>query len=356
MNPSIEVPKARLVVTLGGGGVGKTTLSAALALGFAELGLRSVVLTVDPAKRLATILGLESLSIEPRRVFEAPGGGSADALWLDSRSALESLVRQYAPQTADRVLGNRLFKVLQGQLGGIEEYLGVERILAVGRGGDFDVCILDTPPSRHALDFLDSPGHLLRFFDESVLRFFVESERLTEKGFFSRLIDTGRGQALELFRGFLGKSFLGELSTLLTEFRPVYEVLKRRAREIEMWTGSDRTEFLLVATPETYPVEEAVFLSREIETRGLPGRRVLALNKCLPADPLPPGALEAALGAETASALRARQANEARLRAEIAARLGDAPRAELARASGHELDLNRLTRLGRQLIQEGRFL
>lgn len=350
--------KTRLIAVLGAGGVGKTTTAAALAAGLARDGLRTAVITVDPARRLAGVLGLESLGNDPREVFRDANGGSMSALWLDSQTAFEELVRKHAPRAADKVLNHRLFKILQGQLGGVEEYLGVEKVLALGRSGDFDVCVLDTPPSRHALDFLDSPQHLLKFFDESILSYFLQDDAPdTQKGFFARIVRSGRQQALDAFRGFLGKSFLGELANLLQEFRPVQEIFTDRARAIEGWTREESTRFVLVSTFDAYPLDEARLLADELETRGLPGQRLLVLNKTLPNE-TPPSASELvrALGEEGARALQARWDAERMARSGLAQTFDGRmpPLAEVRRYSVEHLALAQLEAMGRGIVSAWR--
>jgi len=313
---------------------------------------------VDPARRLAGVLGLEHLTNEPREVFRDPSGGSMSALWLDSRTAFEELVRKHAPRSAEQVLNHRLFKILQSQLGGIEEYLGVEKVLGLGRSGDFDVCVLDTPPSRHALDFLDSPQHLLKFFDESILSYFLNDEAPAQKrGFFARIVQTGRNQALDAFRNFLGRSFLGELAQLLQEFRPVQEVFTDRARAIEAWTSEPSTRFVLVATLEDYPQDEIRLLAGELETRRLPGNRLLVLNKCLPVEE-PPSLerLTEALGQAGGRALRQRWENEKLARAKLADSFGHPvpPVAEVRRYSVDHLGLAQLEAMGRGIVSAWR--
>ncbi|MBS1983876.1 MAG: ArsA family ATPase, partial [Bdellovibrionales bacterium] len=310
MTSSVKgAPAAQLIAVLGAGGVGKTTTAAALALGLAERGLRVAVITVDPARRLAQALGLESLSNSPREVTSFANGGKLSALWLDARGAFEDLVRKYSsqPESAERILNNRLFKILQSQLGGIEEYLGVEKVLSLGRSGDFDVCVLDTPPSRHALDFLESPRHLIRFFDESVLRVFVKEDGAEEKsGFFSKILRSGRQQAIEIFKNFLGKSFLAELGELLTNLKPVHKIFTETAEAIEEWVRLPRTRFVGVSLLEPYPLDEIRLLGLELSARELPELQMVVLNKCLPdAAPPPIDELTRALGPDSAHGLTA---------------------------------------------------
>lgn len=355
---SAKVPAARLIVVLGAGGVGKTTSAAAMALRLAELGHRAVVITVDPAKRLAQALGLDSLSSEPREVFRnpAPQGGSLHALWIDSNTSFRDLVKRYAGNdSGERILNNRLFKIIQNQLGGIEEYLGVERLLTLARSGDFDVCVLDTPPSRHALDFLESPRHIIRFFDDTVLRAFVkdDEEETRKRGLFSRILETGRQQALEIFKNFLGKGFLAELGELLANLKPVHEAFTTTAEEIEAWVRSPAARFVGVSLFEPYPLDEVRLLGLELEARNLPQPQVLVLNKSLPPAPPPAAELLAVrIGAPAAEGLRARHEIQRHLRARLQTLpLSSLATAEVLRYSPKELDLAHLAGMGKVIFE-----
>ncbi len=291
----------QLIAILGAGGVGKTTTSAALGLALADQGYRVVVITVDPARRLAQALGLESLSNQPQTVFEnLENSGRLEALWLEPQSALKELVQKSTSslEEANFILENRLFKILQSQLGGIEEYLGVEKLLTLKRLNKFHFCILDTPPSRHAIDFIESPKHILKFFDESILKFFMsdqsgndEKQNSGPAAFFKKLLSVGRNQALDLFRNFLGRTFLTELAVLLTRLKPLHKHFTQTAEEIEKWVTDPETNFVLVAAPEKYPVLEAKNLSNELRIRDLAPPALWILNRGFPESPAPTDAL-----------------------------------------------------------------
>jgi anion-transporting ArsA/GET3 family ATPase len=350
--------KARLFLVLGSGGVGKTTSAAAVAMALGERGLRAAVLTIDPAKRLAQALGLESLSNEPQLVKSFGNGGSVHALWLDARTAFSELVLRYVKDEARarKVIDNRLFKIVQGQLGGIEEYLSIEKVLLLGESGNFDVCVLDTPPSRHALDFLESPRHLLRFFDDGILKVFIggDSEEEKKRGWLSRLLDTGRAQAIEIFKNFLGKTFLNELGELLEQSRPIHAALKRTAAGMEEWVRRSDTRIALVSLLEAYPLDEARLLATELLAHELPAAQLLLLNKALPEEP-PPAlpVCEEALGSEAAKALLQRHQTQTRLKAEIAAR---GPRTQarvlVPRFSVRSIDTEQLLKIGKGILAQ----
>jgi anion-transporting ArsA/GET3 family ATPase len=350
--------QARLFLVLGSGGVGKTTSAAAMAMALGERGLRSVVLTIDPAKRLAQALGLESLSNTPQLVKSFANGGSVHALWLDARTAFSELVVRYVKDEAKarKILDNRLFKIVQGQLGGIEEYLSIEKVLGLGECGDFDICVLDTPPSRHALDFLESPRHLLRFFDDGILKVFLSGDpsEAKQRGWFSRLLDSGRTQGLEIFKNFLGKTFMNELADLLEQTRPVHTALKRTAIGMESWVRRSDTRIALVSLLEAYPLDEARLLSSELLAHELPAAQLLLLNKALPeAAPPPLEVCTQALGPAAAQALINRHETQTRLKAEISAR---GPRTQarvlVPRSSVRSMDTERLLEIGKGILSK----
>lgn len=276
----------KLISVLGAGGVGKTTTSAALSLALAETGLRTVVITVDPARRLASALGLSSLNSEPQRVYTSPNGGHTDALWLSQTQGLSELVSRRLSHTSKfaDVKNHRLFKIIESQLGGIEEYLGIERILSLAQSGNYDICLLDTPPSRHALDFFESPRHILRFFDDGVLKHFIKEDtdgEPTSGGFFKRILQKRGAQAFDIFRNFLGSSFVEELSTLLAQLKPVRELLRETATSIEAWLASEQSSLVLCTTTEDYALRETALLASEIRKRELRQSALTIVNRCI---------------------------------------------------------------------------
>lgn len=349
----MNLPKARLAIVLGSGGVGKTTTSAALALAAAEAGLRTAVITIDPAKRLAQALGLEKLSNDPQLVERFSSGGACSALWLDTDASFDELILRYAgsPDAGRRITEHRLFRLLKNQLGGIEEYLGVERLLRLGDSGAFDLCVLDTPPSRHALDFLESPKHILRFFDEGVLKVFLkgdeESDEPKRGGLFSRIFEGSKSQAIQVFKRFLGKGFIAEMAEFLSNLRPVHGVFIDTARRMEAWVRSDQASFMGVTTLEPTPLDELRILSLELESREFPTFSLVALNKCLPASSYPATAMEQAIGREAARRLGHKHAMQARLRGGLNL---TSPRCELSRELPQQMDRQHLLTVGRTLL------
>ena len=166
----------RMVICAGSGGVGKTTTAAAVALGLAERGQKVAVVTIDPARRLANALGLDELDNEPRRVeLDVEGDGELWAMMLDAKRTFDQLIEHLAPdeRTRDEVLGNRIYQQLSSAVAGSQEFTAIAKLYELDRDGDYDVLVLDTPPSRNALDFLDAPGRLTRFFQGRAIRVFL---------------------------------------------------------------------------------------------------------------------------------------------------------------------------------------
>jgi anion-transporting ArsA/GET3 family ATPase len=282
---------SKLIAVFGVGGVGKTTTSASLGLALASQNKKVAIITVDPAKRLAQIMGLQSLSSKPQRVFKDTlnnSKGYLDALWVDSASVLEDIVLFHKSKftNPESIIHNRLFKVLQSQLGGIEEYLGLEKLLELKNSGDYDYCILDTPPSQQGIDYLDAPRHIVQFLEEGVLKYFLSPSETSRpssvKGFLSAAFSFGSENALTLFKKFLGESFLTELAELLTALSPLKSVFINTAEQSQLWFSDSSTKFLVISSLEKYPFEEAGRIRNQISNRFPDANTQFIYNKVLP--------------------------------------------------------------------------
>lgn len=274
MNLVTTLKGKRICVCAGSGGVGKTTVSAAIAMGVAAAGGSVAVLTIDPAKRLADSLGLDALDNELRRVdtrrFTAHGVEMRGELWaamLDPKRTFDQLIERYAPDrdTYERIIENRVYRELSSAIAGSQEYMAMERLLAMYETEKFDLLVLDTPPSRNALDFLDAPARLGRFVEGRALRIFTRPGRLGLKV-------AGRGSGL-VFAGLkriTGVDLLGDLSEFFSNFDALASGFGERARRVERLIASDETVFLLVCSPEHEPVDEAIFFRRKLREAGLP--------------------------------------------------------------------------------------
>jgi anion-transporting ArsA/GET3 family ATPase len=310
----------RVLVVCGSGGVGKTTIAAALALQAALEGRQVLVCTIDPARRLATSLGLASLEGRPRRLdLSRAAPRAAGALWamtLDTRRTFDALVEKHAASEAARrrILDNRLYRQVSSALAGSHEYMAMEKLLELSADERFDLVVLDTPPTRHALDFLEAPDRLMAFLDTSVLRWFLKpyfvAGRLTLR------VATRTGAfALELADRFLGLQFLQDLSEFFLAFEGMYQGFKERADKVHALLRGEDSGFVLVAGPARATLDEARYLYRRLREKDMPFVGIV-VNRVHP-DPLaeagPPPRRPAAIDAELARGLLRVMEDQARV-------------------------------------------
>jgi anion-transporting ArsA/GET3 family ATPase len=253
-------------IVAGSGGVGKTTTSAAIALGMAARGKRVAVLTIDPARRLANSLGLPELGNEERRV-EADVDGELWAMMLDSKRTFDELVEWHAPdaQTRDAVLGNRIYKELSGAVAGSQEYMAMEKLHELHQEGRYDLLVLDTPPTRSALDFLDAPKRLSSFIDSRSLQLF------TAPGFLGlKILGRGTGVMFSVIKRLTGIDLLEDLSEFFRSFGDMSKGFRERAERVNDLLADSRTAFLLVTSPRRDAIEEAGWFHNRLLDAGLP--------------------------------------------------------------------------------------
>ena len=257
----------QVCVCAGAGGVGKTTTSAAIALGLASGGAKVAVVTIDPAKRLANALGLDELQNEPRRVEDLDVKGELWAMMLDPKRTFDELIDRVAPDTdrARDIKANRVYRELSTAVSGSQEFTAISKLYDLARSGDFDVLVLDTPPSRSALDFLDAPGRLTSFLEGRALKAFARPT-----GLGMRIVGRGAAPLLGALRRITGVDLVSDLSTFFGLLGGMTEDFSRRAAEVEQLLKSAQTAFLLVTTSEQSPIEEAIWFRRTLEQGGLP--------------------------------------------------------------------------------------
>ena len=268
------VGDARVVVCCGTGGVGKTTTSAVLALAAARRGRNAVVVTIDPAKRLADTLGLETLSdvaheIERSRwdpTGTAPPEGRLSALMLDTRATFDALVHKHAqsPEQADRILANRFYRNIAGALSGTQEYMAMEKLHELHDEGGYDLIVVDTPPTRHALDFLDAPARLTRLLDNRIFRFLMVPTRTYLRA---------ASVAVQAFMRAVGKAIGSEVIDDIVAFFRAFEGMEQGFREraaavTELLVDSG-TGFVLVTSPRRDAVDEAEFFAARLRESDL---------------------------------------------------------------------------------------
>jgi anion-transporting ArsA/GET3 family ATPase len=273
----------RLVVCVGPGGVGKTTTAAALALRAARLGRRALVLTVDPAKRLADALGLEGLDDRVRRV-EGVGPGTLDAAMLDTKASFDALIARVAEGEArDAILENRVYRAFSKTLAKSHAYVAAERLYDVVHAGEHDLVVLDTPPTRSALEILDAPSKLAQFLDQDVLRFFLE-ERRGIAGTFASLAGLGGSAALELLGRLAGRVVVAELVAFFRVLAHLREGFQHRAEVTSALLRDPATAYVLVASTAPTSLDDARHLGRELASKHAPASLVL-FNKAFVAEP-----------------------------------------------------------------------
>jgi len=277
-----------LVVVVGSGGVGKTTLAAALALSSADAGVETLVMTFDPSLRLKDTLGVgEAARDEEVAVAGAP---HLSASLLDARRTFDRLIGRYAPDEAARrrILENRYYAHLAGGLAGILEYMAVERLFEVAQGGRYARVVLDTPPTRQALDFLEAPDRIVGFLNSGVLKlalrpWFDDQGRLRPPPGLGPL----RGGLERLLDETVGLELLREMNEFFRAFAPLYEGFEERAREVRDLLRSPAARFVLVAGPGQEKVPDALFFARKL---GQAGYRLgpVIVNRVHPRDPSAP--------------------------------------------------------------------
>src|SRR5580704_2802797 len=264
----------RVLVCVGAGGVGKTTTSAALALGLAQQGQKVAVVTIDPARRLASALGLAELPSEPQRIepalFAAQGllvEGELWALMLDAKRTFDELIERLAPddRARDEILANSVYRELSTAVAGSHELSAIAKLYELHEEHDFDTIVLDTPPSRNALDFLDAPGRMLAFLEGRALQVFLGPSGLTARLF-------GRGTALvfSIFARVTGVDMLSDLSQFFRALSGVIDGFGERTRGVAALLRDPHTSFLIVTSPEVEPAREARFLADKLAAAEMP--------------------------------------------------------------------------------------
>jgi anion-transporting ArsA/GET3 family ATPase len=313
----------RIVICAGSGGVGKTTTSAALAMGLAAEGRKVAVVTIDPAKRLADSLGLEELGNEPRLVnpdrFAGHGIEMRGELWammLDAKRTFDELIGRLAPDDSsrDEVLANRIYQELSSAVAGSQEFTAIAKLYELDREGGFDAIVLDTPPSRNALDFLDAPDRLTGFFEGRALRVL-----LAPTGLAARVVGRGTSVVFSVLKRVTGVDLLQDLSVFFRSLGGLIDGFKERTKGVKDLLADPATTFLVITSPEREPVEEAIFFTGKLRDAGMPFGG-LVVNRVHPLDGGPAeadlDALTEALGDPKLAAKVARTYAEERALAE----------------------------------------
>jgi anion-transporting ArsA/GET3 family ATPase len=277
----IEDRATRIVVCCGAGGVGKTTTSAALALAAAEAGRTVVVLTIDPARRLAQSLGLVELDNEPRRV-ETPGvGGELHAMMLDMKRTFDDIVVAHsAPDRAQQILENPFYQALSSSFAGTQEYMAMEKLGQLRATDRWDLIIVDTPPSRSALDFLDAPNRMGRFLDGTMIRLLTAPARAGGR-MGMRVVGAGFSVFSRIISKILGGQLLRDISSFVSALDTMFGGFRERATATYEMLRMPGTSFVVVATPEPDALREASYFVDRLSAEGMP-LAGLVLNRTHP--------------------------------------------------------------------------
>lgn len=279
MNPIEEIISTKqIVVCAGSGGVGKTTAAAALGLQAALEGKKAAVLTIDPARRLASSLGLKELSNEPTKVhkrkFTSAGLDPKGELWammLDTKTTFDEVVLQYAPspEQAQRIIDNRFYRSISSRLSGTQEYMAMEKLYELHGSGEYDLIVIDTPPTRNALDFLDAPKRLTDFFESRVLRWFLIPYMKAGGGIF-KVANVAAMTFLKLVKRIVGTEVLEDTAEFFGNLEGMYDGFKQRARDVAHLLQSNKTAFVVITSPASESVTEATFFAARLNESGLP--------------------------------------------------------------------------------------
>jgi anion-transporting ArsA/GET3 family ATPase len=344
--------RCRIAVCVGCGGVGKTTIAAALGVEAARRGRRALVLTIDPARRLADALGVRALGNQPQPISEAAlaqldirEGGGLSAMMLDMKRTFDDLVERFAdsPETRDRILGNAIYQHASEALAGSIEYSAMEKVFELHEKGEFDLIVVDTPPAQHALDFLEAPQRLIEFLDSRLVQVLIHPAFAAGR-FGFRLFHRSTHRVLQLMERVSGMSFLEDISEFLLAFEGMSRGFRERARRVRALLTGPESAFVLVAAPGTESQRHAIQYLDRLEEYQVPLAGVL-INRVhpWPEGGAPPESVTGAGNGEAAltAALGAGQGADFPARA--------AARAAVAAAAGYAALVRRDARSTRSL-------
>jgi anion-transporting ArsA/GET3 family ATPase len=299
----LDDPATRIIVCCGSGGVGKTTTAAALGVRAAERGRKVVVLTIDPARRLAQALGLVELDNTPRAVqgVDTSSGGSLDAMMLDMKRTFDEIVEAHStPDKAEQILSNPFYQALSSSFAGTQEYMAMEKLgqlrAQADADGHWDLVIVDTPPSRSALDFLDAPQRLGSFLDGRFIRLLTVPAKAGGRAYlkaFSAGVNVVTGAMTKI----LGAQVLTDVQTFVVALDTMFGGFRERADATYQLLQAEGTAFLVVAAPERDALREAAYFVERLDRDAMP-LAGLVLNRVHDVDPAGPSANRATAGAE----------------------------------------------------------
>jgi anion-transporting ArsA/GET3 family ATPase len=295
-NPQLDVDRiiddrrTRIIVCCGSGGVGKTTTAAAIGLRAAERGRQVCVLTVDPARRLAQSMGLSSLDNTPRLVdgVDETAGGSLHAMMLDMKRTFDEIVEAHAdPARAAQILANPFYQSVSSSFAGTQEYMAMEKLGQLRRSDEWDLIVVDTPPSRSALDFLDAPERLGRFLDGRLIRLLTVPAKAGRP--FGRVLNVGFSVMTGTLTKLLGAQVLRDAQTFVTAFDTMFGGFRERADATYKLLQAPGTSFLVIATPEPDALREASYFVERLDEGRMPLAGLILNRVHMPAGSTPAG-------------------------------------------------------------------
>ncbi len=272
IDPLIDDPKTRIVVCCGSGGVGKTTTAAALGLRAAERGRKVVVLTIDPARRLAQSMGIDSLDNMPRRVkgIDDTSGGELHAMMLDMKRTFDEIVEAHAdPERAAAILGNPFYQSLSAGFAGTQEYMAMEKLGQLRARDEWDLIVVDTPPSRSALDFLDAPKRLGSFLDGKLIRVLLAPAKMGGRAGM-KFLNVGMSMMTGALGKLLGGQLLKDVQTFVAAMDSMFGGFRTRADATYKLLQAPGTAFLVVAAPERDALREAAYFVERLAAEDMP--------------------------------------------------------------------------------------
>jgi anion-transporting ArsA/GET3 family ATPase len=328
----VRDPATKVVVTCGSGGVGKTTTAAAIAMLGAEAGRRTVVLTIDPARRLAQSMGLTELDNTPREVKGATpeAGGRLFAMMLDMKRTFDDVVLEHStPERAEQIFANPFYQSLSSSFAGTQEYMAMEKLGQLVATAEWDLIVVDTPPSRSALDFLDAPNRLGRFLDGRMIRLLTAPAKAGGKAYL-KVVTVSVGMVARVFTKVIGGDLLNDLSTFVTALESMFGGFRERAQQTYELLKAPGTAFLVVAAPEPDALREASYFVERLSAEHMPLAGVV-VNRTRRAAPV--------AGGEPLTAARAELAADSLTGDDAASALARAAllvHAEIAAAAEHD--------------------
>ncbi|MFF9164070.1 ArsA family ATPase [Streptomyces longwoodensis] len=270
VDPLLDDPDTRIVVCCGSGGVGKTTTAAALGLRAAERGRKVVVLTIDPARRLAQSMGIDSLDNTPRRVKGVEGDGELHAMMLDMKRTFDEIVEAHAdPERAAAILGNPFYQSLSAGFAGTQEYMAMEKLGQLRAKEEWDLIVVDTPPSRSALDFLDAPKRLGSFLDGKLIRVLLAPAKVGGRAGM-KFLNVGMSMMAGVLGKVLGGQLLKDVQTFVAAMDSMFGGFRTRADATYKLLQAPGTAFLVVAAPERDALREAAYFVERLAAEDMP--------------------------------------------------------------------------------------